>query len=154
MAKRRAFPHRIVARIDGAQYAALKEQAAAHGYQVALAERWILIPRGEDLYPGSLDDAAEMMARPLPSGAAARRKDALVRHNIYLTDAEYELVTRAAMKRGLVRGSYVTQTMRDEIAAAEDMGWPFPEGITNESVDESAKRMLRQMEEAADRSGD
>ena len=63
----KAFPHRIVAMINDAGYEKLKEESLARGYQIALIERWMLIPQSvEDLYTGNLDDADVMMRRPLP----------------------------------------------------------------------------------------
>lgn len=41
----KAFPHRIVAMINDAGYEKLKEESLARGYQIALIERWMLIPK-------------------------------------------------------------------------------------------------------------
>ena len=41
----KAFPHRIVAMINDAGYEKLKEESLARGYQIALIERWMLIPQ-------------------------------------------------------------------------------------------------------------
>jgi len=67
----KAFPHRVSAMIGNEQYEHLKKESEAHGYQIALIERWMLIPQNvDDLYAGSLDDADRMMRRPLISGAS------------------------------------------------------------------------------------
>ena len=68
----KAFPHRVSAMIGNEQYEHLKKESEAHGYQIALIERWMLIPQNvDDLYAGSLDDADRMMRRPLPSGTTS-----------------------------------------------------------------------------------
>lgn len=60
----KAFPHRVSAMIGNEQYEHLKKESEAHGYQIALIERWMLIPQNvDDLYAGSLDDADRMMRR-------------------------------------------------------------------------------------------
>lgn len=72
----KAFPHRVSAMIGNEQYEHLKKESEAHGYQIALIERWMLIPQNvDDLYAGSLDDADRMMRRPLPSGTRGRREE-------------------------------------------------------------------------------
>ena len=107
----KAFPHRIVAMINDAGYEKLKEESLARGYQIALIERWMLIPQSvEDLYTGNLDDADVMMRRPLPSGNTKDRGPKRTRRNIWLTDAGWEAVTRCAAKRGLVRSAYVARS--------------------------------------------
>ena len=127
----KAFPHRIVAMINDAGYEKLKEESLARGYQIALIERWMLIPQSvEDLYTGNLDDADVMMRRPLPSGNTKDRGPKRTRRNIWLTDAAWEAVTRCAAKRGLVRSAYVAE-------------------VINESVEKEIRDVLRKMEEPA-----
>lgn len=125
----------------------------SHGYQVAVVQRWLLLPRSvDDLYPGSLDgDADTLMRRPMPSGSATGRREGRPCRNVYLTEAEYELVTRAAMRRGVLRSVYVGRCIEEQIDMADNMGWPLPEGITNESVDAEARRMLLELEEHGQR---
>ena len=132
----KAFPHRIVAMINDAGYEKLKEESLARGYQIALIERWMLIPQSvEDLYTGNLDDADVMMRRPLPSGNTKDRGPKRTRRNIWLTDAGWEAVTRCAAKRGLVRSAYVAEVIHEQVRIANESGWPLPDGITNESVE-------------------
>ena len=149
----KAFPHRIMIRLDGSRYGRLKEESMSHGYQVAVVQRWLLLPRSvDDLYPGSLDgDADTLMRRPMPSGSATGRREGRPCRNVYLTEAEYELVTRAAMRRGVLRSVYVGRCIEEQIDMADNMGWPLPEGITNESVDAEARRMLLELEERGQR---
>ena len=149
----KAFPHRIMIRLDGSLYGRLKEESMSHGYQVAVVQRWLLLPRSvDDLYPGSLDgDADTLMRRPMPSGSATGRREGRPCRNVYLTEAEYELVTRAAMRRGVLRSVYVGRCIEEQIDMADNMGWPLPEGITNESVDAEARRMLLELEERGQR---
>ena len=142
----KAFPHRIVAMINDAGYEKLKEESLARGYQIALIERWMLIPQSvEDLYTGNLDDADVMMRRPLPSGNTKDRGPKRTRRNIWLTDA----VTRCAAKRGLVRSAYVAEVIHEQVRIANESGWPLPDGITNESVEKEIRDVLRKMEEPA-----
>ena len=146
----KAFPHRIVAMINDAGYEKLKEESLARGYQIALIERWMLIPQSvEDLYTGNLDDADVMMRRPLPSGNTKDRGPKRTRRNIWLTDAGWEAVTRCAAKRGLVRSAYVAEVIHEQVRIANESGWPLPDGITNESVEEEIRDVLRKMEEPA-----
>lgn len=137
-----------MARIDNEQYARLKEESLAHGYQVAVVQRWLLLPQSVDgLHPGRLDNADMLMRLPLPSGSTSGQKDARPYRNIYLTDAEYELITRAAMNKGIIRSTYVTRILEEQIRAADCLGWPLPKDITNESVDDEARRMLHKLME-------
>lgn len=146
----KAFPHRIVAMINDAGYEKLKEESLARGYQIALIERWMLIPQSvEDLYTGNLDDADVMMRRPLPSGNTKDRGPKRTRRNIWLTDAGWEAVTRYAAKRGLVRSAYVAEVIHEQVRIANESGWPLPDGITNESVEKEIRDVLRKMEEPA-----
>ena len=146
----KAFPHRIVAMINDAGYEKLKEVSLARGYQIALIERWMLIPQSvEDLYTGNLDDADVMMRRPLPSGNTKDRGPKRTRRNIWLTDAGWEAVTRCAAKRGLVRSAYVAEVIHEQVRIANESGWPLPDGITNESVEKEIRDVLRKMEEPA-----
>ena len=146
----KAFPHRIVAMINDAGYEKLKEESLARGYQIALIERWMLIPQSvEDLYTGNLDDADVMMRRPLPSGNTKDRGPKRTRRNIWLTDAGWEAVTRCAAKRGLVRSAYVAEVIHEQVRIANESGWPLPDGITNESVEKEIRDALRKMEEPA-----
>ena len=146
----KAFPHRIVAMINDAGYEKLKEESLARGYQIALIERWMLIPQSvEDLYTGNLDDADVMMRRPLPSGNTKDRGPKRTRRNIWLTDTGWEAVTRCAAKRGLVRSAYVAEVIHEQVRIANDSGWPLPDGITNESVEQEIRDVLRKMEEPA-----
>lgn len=146
----KAFPHRIVAMINDAGYEKLKEESLARGYQIALIERWMLIPQSvEDLYTGNLDDADVMMRRPLPSGNTKDRGPKRTRRNIWLTDAGWETVTRCAAKRGLVRSAYVAEVIHEQVRIANESGWPLPDGITNESVEKEIRDVLRKMEEPA-----
>ena len=146
----KAFPHRIVAMINDAGYEKLKEESLARGYQIALIERWMLIPQSvEDLYTGNLDDADVMMRRPLPSGNTKDREPKRTRRNIWLTDAGWEAVTRCAAKRGLVRSAYVAEVIHEQVRIANESGWPLPDGITNESVEKEIRDVLRKMEEPA-----
>lgn len=150
----KAFPHRIVAMINDAGYEQLKEESLARGYQVALIERWMLIPPGvESMYAGSLDDVEEMMRRPLPSGNTKDRGPKRTCRNIWLTDAGWEAVTRCAAKCGLVRSAYVAETIHAQIRLATDANWAFPDGITNESVEKEIRDVLRKMEEPATAGG-
>lgn len=72
----KAFPHRVSAMIGNEQYEHLKKESEAHGYQIALIERWMLIPQNvDDLYAGSLDDADRMMRRPLRPEQGAEGRD-------------------------------------------------------------------------------
>lgn len=74
--ERQSVPHRVSAMIGNEQYEHLKKESEAHGYQIALIERWMLIPQNvDDLYAGSLDDADRMMRRPLPSGTRGGGKE-------------------------------------------------------------------------------
>lgn len=146
----KAFPHRIVAMINDAGYEKLKEESLARGYQIALIERWMLIPQSvEDLYTGNLDDADVMMRRPLPSGNTKDRGPKRTRRNIWLTDAGWEAVTQCAAKRGLVRSAYVAEVIHEQVRIANESGWPLPDGITNESVEKEIRDVLRKMEEPA-----
>ena len=146
----KAFPHRIVAMINDAGYEKLKEESLARGYQIALIERWMLIPQSvEDLYTGNLDDADVMMRRPLPSGNTKDRGPKRTRRNIWLTDAGWGAVTRCAAKRGLVRSAYVAEVIHEQVRIANESGWPLPDGITNESVEKEIRDVLRKMEESA-----
>ena len=146
----KAFPHRIVAMINDAGYEKLKEESLARGYQIALIERWMLIPQSvEDLYTGNLDDADVMMRRPLPPGNTKDRGPKRTRRNIWLTDAGWEAVTRCAAKRGLVRSAYVAEVIHEQVRIANESGWPLPDGITNESVEKEIRDVLRKMEEPA-----
>ena len=146
----KAFPHRIVAMINDAGYEKLKEESLARGYQIALIERWMLIPQSvEDLYTGNLDDADVMMRRPLPSGNTKDRGPKRARRSIWLTDAGWEAVTRCAAKRGLVRSAYVAEVIHEQVRIANESGWPLPDGITNESVEKEIRDVLRKMEEPA-----
>mgnify|MGYP007120152554 FL=1 len=146
----KAFPHRIVAMINDAGYEKLKEESLARGYQIALIERWMLIPQSvEDLYTGNLDDADVMMRRPLPFGNTKDRGPKRTRRNIWLTDAGWEAVTRCAAKRGLVRSAYVAEVIHEQVRIANESGWPLPDGITNESVEKEIRDVLRKMEEPA-----
>ena len=146
----KAFPHRIVAMINDAGYEKLKEESLARGYQIALIERWMLIPQSvEDLYTGNLDDADVMMRRPLPSGNTKDRGPKRTRRNIWLTDAGWEAVTRCAAKRGLVRSAYVAEVIHEQVRIANESGWPLPDVITNESVEKEIRDVLRKMEEPA-----
>lgn len=146
----KAFPHRIVAMINDAGYEKLKEESLARGYQIALIERWMLIPQSvEDLYTGNLDDADVMMRRPLPSGNTKDRGPKRTRRNIWLTGAGWEAVTRCAAKRGLVRSAYVAEVIHEQVRIANESGWPLPDGITNESVEKEIRDVLRKMEEPA-----
>ena len=146
----KAFPHRIVAMINDAGYEKLKEESLARGYQIALIERWMLIPQSvEDLCTGNLDDADVMMRRPLPSGNTKDRGPKRTRRNIWLTDAGWEAVTRCAAKRGLVRSAYVAEVIHEQVRIANESGWPLPDGITNESVEKEIRDVLRKMEEPA-----
>lgn len=147
-----SFPNRIIARFDPEDYATLREQADAHGYQMALVIRWMLLPQSyKDLQPGKLADLEARMSLPFPSGRTPRSKDTHVKRNIYLTDAEYEVVTRIAARYGLLRGSYVTLVLADQIGIGKKRGWPLPEDMTNASVEMDARRALREMREAANR---
>ena len=102
----KAFPHRVSAMIGNEQYEHLKKESEAHGYQIALIERWMLIPQNvDDLYAGSLDDADRMMRRPLPSGTRGGGKRRCRECDFWLTDAGYEAVTRCAVTRGLIRSA-------------------------------------------------
>ena len=72
----KAFPHRVSAMIGNEQYEHLKKESEAHGYQIALIERWMLIPQNvDDLYAGSLDDADRMMRRPRIRGGDPVRRE-------------------------------------------------------------------------------
>ena len=85
----KAFPHRVSAMIGNEQYEHLKKESEAHGYQIALIERWMLIPQNvDDLYAGSLDDADRMMRRPLPSGTRGGGKRRCRECDFWLTDAD------------------------------------------------------------------
>ena len=109
----KAFPHRVSAMIGNEQYEHLKKESEAHGYQIALIERWMLIPQNvDDLYAGSLDDADRMMRRPLPSGTRGGGKRRCRECDFWLTDAGYEAVTRCAVKRGLSRMASPTSPSR------------------------------------------
>ena len=46
-----------------------------------------------------------MMHPELPDGTLAGRRSGETYHDIFLTDAEYEVVILAAVKRGLTQGS-------------------------------------------------
>ena len=146
----KAFPHRIVAMINDAGYEKLKEESLARGYQIALIERWMLIPQSvEDLYTGNLDDADVMMRRPLPSGTRGGGKRRCRECDFWLTDAGYEAVTRCAVKRGLIRSAYVAEVIHEQVRIANESGWPLPDGITNESVEREILGLLRSLEESS-----
>lgn len=116
----KAFPHRVSAMIGNEQYEHLKKESEAHGYQIALIERWMLIPQNvDDLYAGSLDDADRMMRRPLPSGTRGGGKRRCRECDFWLTDAGYEAVTRCAVRC----------TMSTSFSAAAKK-WPRPHGET------------------------
>ncbi len=40
----KAFPHRLIVRIGDEAYRKLRQESRKAGYQVALVERWFLIP--------------------------------------------------------------------------------------------------------------
>lgn len=120
----KAFPHRVSAMIGNEQYEHLKKESEAHGYQIALIERWMLIPQNvDDLYAGSLDDADRMMRRPLPSGTRGGGKRRCRECDFWLTDAGYEAVTRCAVKRGLIRSAYVAEVIHEQVRIANESGW-------------------------------
>ena len=126
------------------------ESMKAHGYQIALIERWMLIPQNvDDLYAGSLDDADRMMRRPLPSGTRGGGKRRCRECDFWLTDAGYEAVTRCAVKRGLIRSAYVAEVIHEQVRIANESGWPLPDGITNESVEREILGLLRSLEESS-----
>lgn len=146
----KAFPHRVSAMIGNEQYEHLKKESEAHGYQIALIERWMLIPQNvDDLYAGSLDDADRMMRRPLPSGTRGGGKRRCQECDFWLTDAGYEAVTRCAVKRGLIRSAYVAEVIHEQVRIANESGWPLPDGITNESVEREILGLLRSLEESS-----
>ncbi|MCT6790189.1 hypothetical protein LMG10733_1353 [Bifidobacterium adolescentis] len=147
----KAFPYRIMAWICDHQYQRLRDESRAHGYQVAVVLRWLLLPQASScLYPGSLDGADGMMRRPFPSGTVGGElRPAGTRHGIRLSDAEYEVITRAAMMRGVTRATYVSEILAEQFDLAERLGWPLPEDITNVSVDADARQMLHELEEDA-----
>ena len=41
----KAFPHRLIVRIGDEAYRKLRQESRKAGYQVALVERWFLIPQ-------------------------------------------------------------------------------------------------------------
>lgn len=147
----KAFPYRIMAWIDDRQYQRLSEESLAHGYQVAVVLRWLLLPQASScLHPGNLDGADGMMRRPFPSGVVGGEpRPAGTRHGIRLSDAEYETITRAAMMRGVTRAAYVSEVLAEQFDLAERLGWPLPENITNASVDADARCLLHELEEDA-----
>ena len=49
------------------------------------------------------------------------------------------------MKRGLTQGAYAAQILREQIAIAENLDWPIPDNLTNKTVDDEARRMLRKL---------
>ena len=56
-----------------------------------------------------------------------------------------EVVILAAVKRGLTQGAYAARILREQIAIAENLDWPIPENLTNKTVDDEARRMLRKL---------
>ena len=136
----KAFPHRVSAMIGNEQYEHLKKESEAHGYQIALIERWMLIPQ-------NVDD--RMMRRPLPSGTRGGGKRRCRECDFWLTDAGYEAVTRCAVKRGLIRSAYVAEVIHEQVRIANESGWPLPDGITNESVEREILGLLRSLEESS-----
>ena len=129
----KAFPHRVSAMIGNEQYEHLMKESEAHGYQIALIERWMLIPQNvDDLYAGSLDDADRMMRRPLPSGTRGGGKRRCRECDFWLTDAGYE-----------------AEVIHEQVRIANESGWPLPDGITNESVEREILGLLRSLEESS-----
>ena len=115
---------------------------------MALVERWFLIPQDVgDLYSGiaAKEELHDMMHPELPDGTLAGRRSGETYHDIFLTDAEYEVVILAAVKRGLTQGAYAARILREQIAIAENLDWPIPENLTNKTVDDEARRMLRKL---------
>ena len=150
MEKHGGFPHRISATINNEKYETLRRQSESHGYDISLVARWMLIPsRVEKLQRGNLESLEGTMRRPLYQGVKGGERKRGKQRNFWLTDAEFELVTRAAAKRGLIRSAYVAATIHEQIGLADSQGWPLPDGITNASVDAEAKNLLRKMEESA-----
>ena len=98
----KAFPHRLIVRIGDEAYRKLRQESRKAGYQVALVERWFLIPQDVgDLYSGiaAKEELHDMMHPELPGGTLAGRRSGETYHDIFLTDAEYEVVILAAVKR-------------------------------------------------------
>ena len=144
----KAFPHRLIVRIGDEAYRKLRQESRKAGYQVALVERWFLIPQDVgDLYSGiaAKEELHDMMHPELPDGTLAGRRRGETYHDIFLTDAEYEVVILAAVKRGLTQGAYAARILREQIAIAENLDWPIPENLTNKTVDDEARRMLRKL---------
>lgn len=144
----KAFPHRLIVRIGDEAYRKLRQESRKAGYQVALVERWFLIPQDVgDLYSGiaAKEELHDMMHPELPDGTLAGRRSGETYHDIFLTDAEYEVVILAAVKRGLTQGAYAARILREQIAIAENLDWPIPEDLTNKTVDDEARRMLRKL---------
>ena len=73
----KAFPHRLIVRIGDEAYRKLRQESRKAGYQVALVERWFLIPQDVgDLYSGiaAKEELHDMMHPELPGGTLAGRR--------------------------------------------------------------------------------
>ena len=86
----KAFPHRLIVRIGDEAYRKLRQESRKAGYQVALVERWFLIPQDVgDLYSGiaAKEELHDMMhpelpvSRPAVPDASYRREGGAARYD-------------------------------------------------------------------------
>lgn len=121
-------------------YDELKRQSDGYGvYMSFLVRAAILSVDVGDLWPDPGFDPADIV-QPR-SGKRRGGDDDQVQVGVTLTDAEFEVLARAAWQRGLTRGEYIRRKIADLLAAGDEMAAVYDE-MTTARFDAIARDLL------------